>query len=326
MRTAEVGIVYYNGVLQSAASGIADILEVANRIARARDEGAPQIRVTHLAADDNGCVVPVGLDKSEPRQGDILYDVVVLPPSLEAPPNLEAPTLLKRWLRDRHNTGSSLASVCVSVFLLGDTGVLDGRTVTTHWVYADAFRDRFPNVQLDTDRLLIDGGDIISAGGLMAWTDLALRLVDRFLGPVVMAETSRMMLIDPPGREQRYYSSFVPRMTHGDASILKAQHFIQQQEGKEVRLSILAERAGLEERTFLRRFQKATGFTALEYAQRLRISKAQELLQFGKLSIERIAWEVGYSDPGSFRKVFTRIVGLPPLDYRARFKAEASRQ
>ena len=69
----------------------------------------------------------------------------------------------------------------------------------------------FPVVALDTDRLMIDGGDIISAGGLMSWTDLGLKLVDRFLGPVVMAQTARMMLVDPPGREQRYYSGFAPR-------------------------------------------------------------------------------------------------------------------
>src|SRR3546814_19912183 len=74
------------------------------------------------------------------------------------------------------------------------TGLLTGRAVTTHWAYADAFRDRFPEAKLDIDRLIIDGGDIISAGGLMAWTDLGLKLVERFLGPVAMAQTARMML------------------------------------------------------------------------------------------------------------------------------------
>ncbi len=136
----------------------------------------------------------------------------------------------------------------------------------------------------------------------MAWTDLGLKLVERFLGPVVMAQTARMMLVDPPGREQRYYSGFAPRLTHGDAAIVKAQHFLQASEGKEARLAVLAEQVGLEERTFLRRFQKATGMTATDYAQRLRIAKAQELLQFGQLPVERIAWEVGYSDPAHFAK------------------------
>ena len=171
---------------------------------------------------------------------------------------------------------------------------------------------QLPTAQVDTDRLIIDGGDILSAGGLMSWTDLGLKLVDRFLGPVTMAATARMMLVDPPGREQRYYSGFVPRLTHGDAAILKAQHVLEAGAGREARLVLLAETAGLEERTFLRRFQKATGLTATDYAQRLRVAKAQELLQFGQQPVERVAWEVGYSDPGSFRKVFLRIVGLTP--------------
>lgn len=104
----------------------------------------------------------------------------------------------------------------------------------------------------------------------MAWTYLGLRLVDRFLGPTVMIETARVLLVDPSGREQRYYSVFSPRLIHGDAAVLKAR----------------------------------------------------EMLQFSRLSVDRIAWEVGYSDPGTFRKLFARIVGLTPGEYRRRFSAE----
>lgn len=128
-------------------------------------------------------------------------------------------------------------------------------------------------------------------------------------------------MVDPPGREQRYYSGFVPRLTHGDAAIVKAQQVLQASEGREARLVLLAQTAGLEQRTFLRRFQKATGLTTTDYAQRLRVAKAQELLQIGQQPIERVAWEVGYSDPGAFRKVFLRIVGLTPGEYRLRFQA-----
>src|SRR3546814_2109576 len=185
----------------------------------------------------------------------ISSDVLVLPPSLEAPTSTDVAAPLARWLRKRHGDGSVLASVCGGAFVLGETGLLTGRAVTTHWAYADAFRDRFPEAKLDIDRLIIDGGDIISAGGLMAWTDLGLKLVERFLGPVAMAQTARMMVVDLPGREQRSYSGFAPRLTHGDAAILKAQHFLQANEGKETRLSILAEQERLEESTFLRRFR-----------------------------------------------------------------------
>src|SRR3546814_18405671 len=104
-----------------------------------------------------------------------------------------------------------------------------------------------------------------------------------------MAQTARMMLVDLPGREQRYYSGFAPRLTHGDAAILKAQHFLQANEGKETRLSILAEQARLEESTFLRRFKKAPGMTVTAYAQPLRQAKSQKLLQFGPLDRHNVA-------------------------------------
>lgn len=315
---ARIGILLYPGAQLSAVLGLTDLLRIAARISR-EDH---RLRVFHLRVED-GSPPQVVFDSGPqaPAQKTAPCEVLILPPSLEPPITAKAAAPLARWLGERHAEGAVLASVCAGAFLLGETGLLTKRAVTTHWTHAQALQDRFPDALVDTDRLMIDGGDIISAGGLMSWTDLGLMLVARFLGPVVMAETARMLLVDPPGREQRYYSGFVPRLTHGDAAILKAQHVLQASEGKEARLAVLAAEAGLEPRTFLRRFQKATGLTATDYAQRLRVAKAQELLQFGQQPIERIAWEVGYSDPGAFRKVFLRVVGLPPGEYRQRFHA-----
>lgn len=313
--TAQIGILLYPGAQISAVLGLTDLFHLACQSAQTQQIG---LRVRHLRADDNREPRPV-FDSDPHTPEDARCDVLILPPSLEPPITARDAAPLAGWLRDRHAEGAVLASVCGGAFLLGETGLLGGRAVTTHWTYEQSFQDRFPEARLEADRLIIDGGDIISAGGLMSWTDLGLKLVDRFLGPVAMAATARMLLIDPPGREQRYYSGFLPRLNHGDAAILKAQRFLQSCEGREARLAILAGQAGLEERTFLRRFQKATGLTATDYAQRLRVAKAQELLQFGRLPIEHIAWQVGYSDPGAFRKVFLRIVGLPPGEYRQRF-------
>ncbi|MNE92653.1 HTH-type transcriptional activator RhaR [compost metagenome] len=100
------------------------------------------------------------------------------------------------------------------------------------------------------------------------------------------------------------------------------QQWLQETAAEEVALADLAQRAGLEERTFLRRFRKATGMTTTDYCQRLRVGHARESLQAGRLPIERVAWEVGYADPGAFRKVFTRVVGLTPGAYRRRFGME----
>ncbi|OBZ95753.1 AraC family transcriptional regulator [Pararhizobium polonicum] len=317
----EIGLVLYPSSQMSCVLGLTDLFGIANGIAAAKNEQGSQrlLRVTHWALESASAPPARVFDTEFSDEG--APDVFILPPAIDYLISVEMTAPLTDWLRERHGAGAVLASVCAGAFLLAETGLLAGRTVTTHWSYAETFRERFPEAHLDPDRLIIDDGDIITAGGLMSWTDLGLKLVDRFLGPTVMVETAQVLLVDPPGREQRYYSTFSPRLGHGDAAILKVQHWLQVTKAKDMDLSILCEQAGLEERTFLRRFQKATGLTTTEYCQRLRIGRARELLQFGALSIDRIAWEVGYNDPGAFRKIFARFVGLTPSDYRRRFHA-----
>lgn len=319
--SVEIGLVLYPGVQQAAVLGLTDLFGLAGRIAAShRKLDVHPLRVSHWQLDASS-KMPVRVFDTAPDTAGTLT-VLVLPPCLTEPSSQETAAPFIHWLREQHDRGVTLGSVCAGAFLLGETGLLAGRTVTTHWLHAESFRERFPQARLDADQLVIDDGDIVTAGGVMAWTDLGLRLVDRFLGPTVMIETARFLLVDLPRREQRYYSPFSPRLTHGDTAVLKVQHWLQATGAKDIALAVLAERAGLEERTFLRRFQKATGMTTREYCQRLRVGKAREMLQFGRLPVDRIAWEVGYGDPGTFRKIFVRIVGLTPGEYRRRFSAE----
>jgi transcriptional regulator GlxA family with amidase domain len=251
---------------------------------------------------------------------------IVALPGLGALPSHETSIPFAQWLRQRHAEGATLCSVCAGAFVLAETGLLSGRQVTTHWSFAQALSQRFPDIEVDTDKMIVDDGDIITAGGIMAWTDLGLKLVDRLLGPAVMLETARFLLVDPPGREQRYYGNFSPNMRHGDEAVLKVQRWLQALEEEEgdlqpVSLSSMAERAGLEERTFLRRFHKATGFKPTEYFQHIRVSKARGLLELTNRNVDQVAWSVGYEDPAAFRKVFLKLMGLSPRDYRRRFAA-----
>lgn len=317
-RVIELGILLYPGAQLATVLGLTDLFGIARRLAGEQaNRNAPVLRVSHWRLENPGDL-PMRVADSHPQARGQLQ-VLILPASLETPISAEAAAPYRAWLRQQHQAGVTLASVCAGAFLLGETGLLDGRTITTHWLHVDGFSARFPDVRLDVDQLIIDADDIISAGGIMAWTDLGLRLVDRYLGPTIMLETARILLIDPPGRQQRYYRGFTPRLAHGDTAVLAVQHWLHETGGGDAALVELAQRAGLEQRTFLRRFRKATGMTTTEYCQRLRVGRARELLQADRLSIERVAWEVGYADPGAFRKVFTRIVGLSPGAYRRRF-------
>ena len=316
----EIGILIYQGAQMAAVLGLTDLLTIADGLAqKKRGSDEPLLRVTHWATPDPSQPPQRVFASSEGP--DRRLAVLVLPPALGDPVEQDQARAFADWLKEIHEHGATLASVCGGALILGETGLLDGRAATTHWAYDGVMRSRFPKVKVDTDRLIIDDGDIVTAGGVMSWTDLGLKLVDRFLGPTVMIETARQLLVDPPGREQRFYSTFSPKLTHGDAAVLKVQHWLQATDAKDTSLSTLAAQAGLEERTFLRRFQKATGLTSTEYVQRLRVSKAQELLQFSTEPVDRIAWQVGYGDPSAFRRIFIRVVGLTPNEFRQRFKA-----
>jgi transcriptional regulator GlxA family with amidase domain len=315
---AEIGLVLYPGVQMAAVLGMTDLFNAATELAGRKGRAGSTLLVSHWRLEDGK---PVRPDASTAPGEASRPCVLVLPPALGDPIARADAAPFAAWLRQCHAGGIQLASICAGAFLLGETGLLTGRTITTNWVIAETFEVRFPDVRVDTDRLLSDDGDIVTAGGVMAWVDLGLKLIDRFLGPTIMLEIARQFVIDPPGREQRYYSTFSPRLLHGDAAILKVQHFLQASEAKEIGLDVLAAQAGLEERTFLRRFRKATGLTTTDYCQRLRVAKAQELLQFTTRSVDLVAVDVGYNDPGAFRKVFARIVGLTPGEYRKRFRS-----
>jgi transcriptional regulator GlxA family with amidase domain len=315
----EVGLVCDTGSSRAGVYGLTDLFQYAGDIAATHlaEGAAAPLRVSHWQACD---------DDADIR---CIYDSAPGPPhaptALLIPGNTQAPladtreSSLIAWLRHKHAQGVVLAAVCGGVFILARTGLLAGRQATTHWSFSDQFAAQFPDVLTETDRMVIDYGDVVTGGGVLAWADLGLRLTERFLGPTVMLDTARYMNVDPPGREQRFYSGFEPRTKHGDGPILRAQQWLSAQRERPVSVADLARHAGLESRTFLRRFVQATGMKPTEYQQRLRMTRARELLEFSRASIEEIASGVGYGDVGGFRRVFLKIIGLTPSDYRRRF-------
>ncbi len=314
----EIALLIYPQVQLAAVYGLTDLFGFADQFARDRMASEqPCFRISHWNIE------PAGTDLTRVYEsipgGQAVPNVVIIPPSLKVPPTACDFACLLTWLRGCHEQGSTLASVCAGAFILAETGLLAGRQATTHWTCATELAEQFPSINVDAGRILIDEGDIVTAGGIMAWTDLGLRLVDRLLGPAVMMDTAKFLLIDPPGREQRHYSAFSPPMNHGDTSILKTQRRLQTETVRELATTDMAAWAGLEVRTFLRRFQKATGLKPIEYWQHVRIERARHLLEKTLEPVEKVAWDVGYEDAGSFRKVFIKITGLTPVEYRKRF-------
>jgi len=299
-----IGLAAHPDAQYATILGLRDLFSVANRLQQEKSEHALTVDVQIVEEFD---------------ERDTKLDTLVLPPSLGTLATASQEGALAAWIAHHHKQGALVCSVCAGAFPLAASGLLDGRQATTHWALADAFAARFPKVRLQSNRLLIDDGDIITAGGLMAWTDLGLRLIARFMGPSIMLEVARFFLIDPGERAQSFYSSFSPNLNHGDEAILRSQHWAQERYAQAISVTDMAQIARLEMRTFGRRFQAASGFSPSEYLQQLRISKAKEQLELSHRSVDTIAHQVGYMDTSAFRKMFQKIVGLSPVEYRRRF-------
>ncbi len=317
----ELGVLIYSGAQMAAVHGLTDLFGVANRIAAEHQSGQlPLLRVSHWQVSDDG--IPVRVFDSQPGPDRPLMAVLV-PPSIGEFAEEQAPPTLLHWLREQHAAGTVLGGVCIGSIMLARSGLLDGRSATTHWSSAPSFATRFPAVRLEADKPIVDDGDLITTAGLMAWSELGLRLVDRLMGPSIAAGTARFLVIEHSDSASQCGSNFAPILSHGDPAILKVQHALQASGAVDVSLAAMAQAAGLEERTFLRRFRSATGLKPTEYCQHLRVGKARQMLEFTTTTIDQIAWTVGYQDPSAFRAIFKKITGLAPSDYRNRFGVKA---
>jgi len=318
----EIGIILRPKMMLGIVYGLTDLFRITDDLSRVRlGSDSPVLHVTHYADTGAGGIMRTfdTLPDADLPQGIDGLKIVIIPPCETADQGIEVDRKWADWLLARHAEGVVLGSICGGTFLLAQTGLLDGRRATTHLLCAPGLASMFPAVQVDIDALLTEETDVITVGGVMAWTDLGLVVVRRLLGTAAMMETARFMMIDPPGREQRFYKTFLPDMNHGDAAILKAQEQLQANGPGGVTVADMAGWSGLEMRTFVRRFLGATGLRPNEYHQRLRIDKARELLETTTDTIAKVAWDVGYGDPASFRLLFNKLTGLSPSDYRKRF-------
>lgn len=308
-KPAAIGVLAYPGAQAAAVHGLVDLFETAQRVAKEQGGRSGGLAVRRIAAEHRA-----------PPPPERPLTALILPPSLDDVAEAPRSKALTAWIASRHREGTILCSVCAGAFLLAETGLLEGRPATTHWALRERFGARFPGVRLDTHKILIDDGDLVTAGGVMAWVDLGLRLIGKLLGPTVLLATARLWVVDPGGREQRFYDCFSPVLTHGDEAILRVQHVLHAHREERIDLPTMAKKAKLSERTFLRRFQLATGLSPLEYLQHLRVERARELLERSRKSFDEIAFGLGYGDVGAFRRVFVKVLGLSPGEYRRRFR------
>jgi transcriptional regulator GlxA family with amidase domain len=207
--------------------------------------------------------------------------------------------------------------------LLGETGLLDGRKATIHWAYARTFRRNFPNIGLHLEKVLVTEGErqqFVMSGASASWHDLVLYLVARHVGPAAAQAIAKFMLLQWHVDGQAPYVVFETPTDHGDAIVLIAQEWLSDHFTVATPVDEMVRRSGLAERSFKRRFKKATGYSPITYVQHLRVEEAKRRLERTDATVDEISWNVGYEDPAFFRRLFKRITRITPGAYRRKFR------
>ncbi len=226
------------------------------------------------------------------------------------------------WILRRHAAGARVASACSGAALLADAGLLDGEEATAHWSMREHFRQRWPDVRFCPDRTLTFAGEgdaIVMAGGMASWQDLALYVIARFVGPEHAAKSARFYCIDPRPDGQRRYAAPLRRIQSDDAVVRACQEWVADAYTRYDAVTRMVARSGLPRRTFDRRFRAATGYSPTDYIQSLRMEEAKQMLEKEDCTVDEVAEAVGYSDARAFRRLFSRMTGLSPGEYRRRF-------
>jgi len=223
------------------------------------------------------------------------------------------------WLQRMYRQGAIITSACSGALLLAEAGLLDGLEATSHWIFRDMFANYYPKVKFRPERILCFAGDehrIVTAGGQTAWQDLALYLIARFCGRDEAIRAAKIHLIVEHLDGQLHFAGMGPLRQHRDSAIGHCQAWIAENYKIDQPVSRMMQISGLASSTFTRRFRAATGYQPIEYVQALRVEEAKELLETSARPVEQIGHEVGYEDPASFRRLFRRITGLTPSEYR----------
>ncbi|MFF4605108.1 helix-turn-helix domain-containing protein [Streptomyces sp. NPDC001339] len=278
-------------------------------------------------------VCAIGTDSTEPaRTGPwfhthtpygaeelVTSDTVLVPGSADV--HGDPPDELVAALLAAHRRGARLVSLCSGAFTLAATGLLDGRTAATHWMYAALLAERYPAITVDPSVLYIDHGDVLTGAGSTAGIDVCLHLVREDFGAETANSLARQLVAPAhrPGGQAQYIETPLPERR--DDSLAPVLQWAAERLHRPLTVADLARQAHTSPRTLVRRFHAATGTTPLRWLQAQRIARARELLESTDLPVDRVAELAGLGAAANLRRHFTRVLGVPPVDYRRSYRA-----
>lgn len=331
----QVGLVIYQQVLATGLTLPVEMLLAGEAFGRRYNRSLPKLKTLFVSQDDNIITSRAGL-KLQPDitlenitldehtidvngSEDLYIPDIILVPSLWRNPRpiLKQHKKLISWLNHCWQHGATLLAVGTGVCFLAESGLLDGHSATTHWHYVEQFKRDYPKVEIKPDFFITQSDRIYCAASLNALADIIVHLISQTYGQAAAQNVERNFSheIRKPYAEQRYLEGAVDR--HADELIAQIQFWLHTNLSSELSLLEVAKQFDLSQRSFIRRFKKATGVGANEYWQQLRIEAAKELLASSNLSIQEIAYHVGYQDQGHLTRLFKKHLSLTPKEYRA---------
>lgn len=224
----------------------------------------------------------------------------------------------QRWLKNQQEAGVCVAANCSGVFLLAETGLLDGQSAATAWWLSSLFQKRYPQVTLRTDTTMVENAQNFCTGAMTANLGVMLQIVEQQVGRQLAEACAKTMLIDANQNYATPYLFMQEQTEHQDAMVLAVESWMQRHIAQPLDLASLAELHCVSERTLSRRFRKARGITPTEYLQQLRLEHTKLLLETTQLNIEQIVERVGYSSASSLRRLFQKALGCSPREFRNR--------
>jgi transcriptional regulator GlxA family with amidase domain len=226
------------------------------------------------------------------------------------------------WIIKQYKNGAEVISFCIGSFFLASTGLLSGRQCTTHWRFANEFRNAFPDVNLVDDKIMTEENGIYTSGGAYSYLNLLIYIIEKYAGRDVAILIAKAFMIDLDKNSQSPFIIFNGQKEHEDEEVLKAQKFIEQNYREKITVDKLASLLPLGRRNLERRFKKATCNTVTEYIQRVKVEAAKKSFETSRKNVSEVMFDVGYADPKAFRVTFKRITGLSPLEYRNKYSRD----
>ncbi|HBR2750755.1 GlxA family transcriptional regulator [Klebsiella pneumoniae] len=268
----------------------------------------------HVISQSGGHVIGnAGFPIETKPIGNLAFDTVVFVggdiDQMQTPENITAAKQLSA-------SASRVASVCTGAFLLAETGLLDGRKVTTHWRYISQLQSRFPRVKAEGDSIYIEDGRVWTSAGIAAGIDLTLAMIEKDMGSEIARNVSRLLVVPyrRPGGQSQF--SAMSQMEPESDRIRIALNFAREHLAETLPVERLADVANLSLRQFGRVFRRETGETPAKAVERLRVEAARLRLQNGSEPIEQVALAVGFIDPERMRRAFVKLYGHPPQSVR----------